>query len=52
MKTGVDKVRRKPTGSRVDFGLGLVERVRSGEGGILAQTWKDEMIGLDQTQRK
>lgn len=52
MKTGVDNVRRKPTRSRVDLGLGLVERVHSGEGGSLAQTWKDEMIGLDQTRRK
>lgn len=52
MKTGVDNVRRKPTGNRVDLGLGLVERVRSGEGGSLAQTWKDEMMGLDQTRRK
>lgn len=52
VKTGVGKVRREPPGSRVDFWLGLVERVRSGEGGILAQTGKDEMIGLDQTWRK
>lgn len=44
--------KKKTPGSRVDLGLGLVERVHSGEGGSLAQTWKDEMIGLDQTRRK